>query len=104
MEITQYPRIIRTCRFCAKYTFIIGSMIMLLFCLTHAQAVNIAGMIFMLSATLINMLMLFILLINLLIHPTYYLDLLKTAATILFNVPVAGFYLWLAEQIRQLPF
>lgn len=89
-------------RFCAKYSFILGSLILLAFVFTGIHTLKIIGLIYFVTAAGINLIVLFILFINLLIHPHRYLDILKTMAIMLLNIPVAIFYLWLTEQIHHI--
>jgi len=101
MEPYSNSRLDKAGRFCAKYTFILGSMILLLFCLTGISELRVIGLIYFVGAVLINLFLMFVLFIYLLIYPKDYLDILKTAAIILFNLPVAIFYLWLTEELQQ---
>lgn len=101
METYHFSHIHKACKFCAKYTFILGSLILLLFFITGNTEVRVIGFIYFLSAVVANLLMMCILFVYLLVYPKLYLDLLKTAAIILFNVPVAIFYLWLADEVQQ---
>ena len=101
MEIFNRSRLDKAGRFCAKYTFILGSLILLLYCITGISELRMIGLIYFVGAVLINLFLMFFLFIYLLIYPKYYLDILKTAATILFNLPIAIFYLWLVEELQH---
>lgn len=101
METYNCGRINKAGKFCAKYTFILGSLILILFCFTGIRELRIMGFIYFAIAVFVNLLMMFILFVHLLIYPKQYMDLLKTAAIILFNLPVAVFYLWLAEEVQH---
>lgn len=101
MKTDNYSRVDKACKFCAKYTFIMGSMILLLYCVTGISEVRVAGFVYFVAAILINLLMVFILFVHLLVYPKQYFDLLKSAAIILVNLPIAIFYLWLVEEVQD---
>lgn len=91
-------------RFCAKYSFILGSLIALAFFITGIKEIMIAGFIYTLTAAIINLLILSILFIYLLTYPTYYMEIGKTMALMLLNIPVALFLLWLTQEFERIPF
>lgn len=104
MKTFNHIRIDKACRFCAKYSFILGSLIMLSFCMTGVHAIKVIGLIYLVVAIGTNVGMLFIVLIHLAIYPKHYLNILQSASIILFNVPVAIFYLWLVEELQNTVF
>jgi len=103
METNPTIRLKTAGRFCAKYSFIIGSLIAVLFCVTGALAFQITGAIFAALAFCINMIVFAVLFINILIYPKHYIEIGKTMILMLLNIPVAIFYLWLSQEFQHLP-
>jgi len=103
MKINNINRLRIAGRFCAKYSFITGSIIALLFCLTGAVLFQIAGVVFAIAAVGLNLLVFALLFINILIYPHHYIEIGKTMILMLLNIPVAIFYLWLTQEFQHLP-
>ncbi|TCC99845.1 hypothetical protein [Pedobacter psychroterrae] len=103
METNNINRLRIAGRFCAKYSFIIGSIIALLFCLTGAVLFQIVGVVFAIAAVGLNLLVFALLFINILIYPHQYIEIGKTMILMLLNIPVAVFYLWLTQEFQHLP-
>ncbi len=103
METNNINRLRIAGRFCAKYSFIIGSIIALLFCLTGAVLFQIVGVVFAIAAVGLNLLVFALLFINILIYPHHYIEIGKTMILMLLNIPVAVFYLWLTQEFQHLP-
>lgn len=104
METNHINSIRSTGRFCAKYSFILGSLIALFFFITGIKEIMIMGLIYTVAAALVNLLILGILFIYLLCFPAYYMEIGNTMALMLLNIPVALFFLWLTQEFDRLPF
>lgn len=102
METYTLDRPQRAGRYCAKYTFILGPIIFLLFSIKGMVHLQIAGGICLVTAFVANAIVLFVLFINLLIHPDKYLEILKTMALMMLNIPIMLCYIWMSEEIRQI--
>lgn|GEM_PF-1178641 len=85
----------------AKYSFLIGTALFLMYCLTKYNPLIPAGIIYILLAFVWNSIILATVLIMMIIYPKDYLDLLRTAIVILLNLPVAYLYFLI---ITGLPF
>ncbi|RZK76832.1 MAG: hypothetical protein EOO92_13990 [Pedobacter sp.] len=102
METNPTIRLKNAGRFCAKYSFILGSVIALLYCITGALALQITGAIFAVIAVVVNLIVFAVLFINILIYPQHYIEIGKTMILMLLNIPVAVFYLWLSQEFQHL--
>ena len=102
METNPTIRLKTAGRFCAKYSFIAGSLIALLYCTTGSLALQITGAIFAVLALGVNLIVFAVLFINILIYPQHYLEIGKTMILMLLNIPVAVFYLWLSQEFQHL--
>jgi len=83
----------------AKYSFIIGSVIFFSFILTGISSLQITGFIYNVIACAANGLFLLALFGLMIIYPKRYWDILQLMLILLFNVPVAIFYLWIATAL-----
>lgn len=83
----------------AKYSFIVGTALFIIYCTTKYAPLLPIGLFYVILATIVNSIILLITMIMSIIYPKYYLKLLKTALILLLNLPVAYFYFWVVTAI-----
>jgi hypothetical protein len=98
MNELTFENLRKSCLIVAKYSFIIGSVIFFSFILTRISELQILGFIFNIVACTINGILLLILLSLIAIYPRHYWNILHLILILLFNVPLAIFYLFIATQ------
>jgi hypothetical protein len=76
----------------AKFSFIVGTIIFLVYFFTRQQDLISVGLCYLFLAILINSLILLALFISLFTKPNNYLEILKTISIMLFNIPIAWLY------------
>lgn len=83
----------------AKYSFLIGTALLIIYCTTKYEPLIPLGLLYVILAMIVNSIMLLIMLIMIIIYPKYYHKLLKTAAIILLNLPIAYLYFWIVTEL-----
>ncbi|ATP56992.1 hypothetical protein CPT03_11105 [Pedobacter ginsengisoli] len=99
METTSISQITTIAKECTRYSFIAGSLLFLIYCLTKFSPLIGVGLLYIVLALVINSIIFLSLLITIIIYPEDYLPLLKTAIVMLFNLPIAFIYLWIITEL-----
>ncbi|NRF41467.1 hypothetical protein HQN83_22265 [Pedobacter sp. LMG 31643] len=98
METTSINQITIIGKVCTKYSFIIGSTLFLSYWITSFSPLITIGLVYITLALLINSIVFLSLLTMAILYSQHFLQLLKTAGIMLFNLPVAfGYFLILTE-------
>lgn len=79
----------------AIISFLIGTLILLLYLLTTSEALLVGGLFYVLIALALNTITLIGLIINAIINYQYYKENLTTILLFLFNIPIAIGYVFL---------
>lgn len=101
METTSIDQITVIGKNFAKYSFLIGTVLLLIYCTTRYDPLISIGLFYVFLAAISNSIILLTALIMIIIYPRYYPQLLKTALIILLNLPIAFIYFLI---VTNLPF
>ncbi|WP_316815310.1 hypothetical protein [Pedobacter nyackensis] len=101
MEATSIDQITVYGKNFAKYSFLIGTALLITYCITRFDQLITLGLFYVALATIFNSIILLTTLIMIIIYPKHYLQLLKTAIIILLNLPIAFLYFLI---VTNLPF
>ncbi|SMC84052.1 hypothetical protein [Pedobacter nyackensis] len=98
METTSIDQITAIGKGFAKYSFLIGTALFLIYIVTKFNPLIYVGLLYLSTAMIGNLIILLTLLITIIIYPKDYL-LLKTATIMLLNLPIAFLYLLIITEI-----
>ena len=93
---------LKTGKQCAKFSFIVGTVILLLYLITKSDELIMFGCFYLIVACCINALLLILILFLLVSNPKSYREILITIGIIMLNIPIALFYLWVFEHSNLL--
>lgn len=99
MKIASINQITTVAKECTKYSFIIGSILFLSYCLTKFSPLISIGFLYILLALAVNLIIFLSLLIIVIIYPEHSITLLKTALIMLFNLPIVFIYMWIITEL-----
>ena len=91
---------IRTAIFSFKYSLIIGTLLFLSYFVFKEGQILLLGLGYIGIAVVINLIILFVLLINLITATENRSDILKAMCLLLLNIPIAYFYLWVITNLQ----
>ena len=99
METTSINQITIIGKTLAKYSFLIGTGLFLIYCITRLTHLIPIGILYICLTMIANTIILATLFIMIIIYPKDYLQLLKTAIIMLLNLPIAFLYLLIITEI-----
>lgn len=99
MESTN-RKAIRTAIFSFKYSLIIGTLLFLSYFVFKEGQILLLGLGYIGIAVIINLIVLFILLINLITATENRSEILKAMCLLLLNIPIAYFYFWVLTNLQ----
>nr|WP_121271528.1 hypothetical protein [Pedobacter schmidteae] len=99
METNPIADLTKLARSITKYSFLIGTALFLIYCFSRFSDLIYLGFFFLVMAFILNLFMLLIVLTVIIAYPKHYQELLKTAAVMLLNLPVAAFYFWVLTEV-----
>ncbi|MBO9675798.1 MAG: hypothetical protein J7577_20295 [Sphingobacteriaceae bacterium] len=95
MEEIKEPQMIYIGKKLAYYSALIGTIILVAYLLSHADFLIVLGLVYVLSALVINGIFLFALLIELLYNTTHWRAYSVAIICMLLNIPLSAFYFFL---------
>lgn len=99
METNPITELTNLAKGIAKYSFLIGTAIFLIYCASRIDDLIYLGFLYLVIALILNLFILLILITAIIAYPKQYLELLRTATIILLNLPIATFYLWVVTEV-----
>lgn len=96
MEEIKEPQMIYIGKKLAYYSALIGTIILIAYLISHAEFLIGLGLVYVLSALVINGIFLLVLLLELMYNTAYWRAYTIAIICMLLNIPLSFFYLFLA--------
>lgn len=95
MEETIEPQMNYVGKRMAYYSALIGTLILITYLISHADFLAVVGVIYILSATVVNTLVLMVVLIELICNQSSWRSSVVTIICMLLNIPLVILYLFI---------